>query len=372
MVRIIFAVLWVVSAAVVTAEQAVNPPPRPLHLVGEHWTPYEPPTEFPPDANVYIIQKGDTLWDLANKFLGNPYLWPQIWEQNRYIRDAHWIYPGDPLVVGVKAAEVPPQPPAEAAGAAGAGAEGAGGEAAGAEAGAPAEEAVELLPVGGEDDVYCFGYLAPVEEKPSLTVISAEQGQYQEEFFTGDIVYLSGGTAEGVEAGQEYFLVLPHREVRHPATQAVLGKAMRYLGSIRVLCAQDHTATAEIISSCDAVVVGAWLKPFEPIPIPMAALGTPTGRCDLPNEKPKGYIVYSKDDILSFGHDTVVMIDLGTSDNLAPGSLCTVYRDNPAPTAPRIVLGELAVLTAGDHWASGRIIAQSNLPMAVGDRIEVK
>ena len=26
----------------------------------------------------------------------NPYLWPQIWDQNRYITDAHWIYPGDP------------------------------------------------------------------------------------------------------------------------------------------------------------------------------------------------------------------------------------------------------------------------------------
>jgi len=371
MVRIILAILWVVSAAVATAEQAVNPPPRPLHLVGEHWTPYEPPTEFPPDANVYIIEKGDTLWDLAKKFLGDPYLWPQIWENNRYIRDAHWIYPGDPLVVGVKTAQVPEPAAAEPTAAPGAEEVGAGATAAEAAAAAPTEEALELVPVGAEDDVYCFGYLAPADEKPSLTVVAAEQMQYQIEYFTGDIVYLSGGTAEGVEAGQEYFLVLPHHEIKHPATRAVLGKAMRYLGTARVLCAQDHTATAEIISSCDAVAIGSWLKPFEPIPIPMSVLSAPTGRCDLPNEKPKGYIVYSKDDIISFGQDTVVIVDLGTADELAPGSLCTIYRDNPVAGAPRIVLGELAVLTAGEHWATGKIM-QSSLPMVVGDRIEVK
>jgi len=52
----------------------------------------------PADAQqIHVIVKGDTLWALAGKFLGNPYLWPQIWEKNQYILDAHWIYPGDPL-----------------------------------------------------------------------------------------------------------------------------------------------------------------------------------------------------------------------------------------------------------------------------------
>ena len=31
-----------------------------------------------PDAT-YIIKKGDTLWDLAFLFLGDPFLWQQIW-----------------------------------------------------------------------------------------------------------------------------------------------------------------------------------------------------------------------------------------------------------------------------------------------------
>ncbi len=375
MVRGIVALLAVLVASVAMAEQAVNPPPQPLHRVGDHWTPYDPPTEFPPGTNVYIIQPGDTLWDLAAKSLGNPYLWPQIWEQNQYIRDAHWIYPGDPLVIGVKAAEAPAAPTAgEAGGAAEApaptGGEGAAGAPVGEGPGVEAE-ALELVPLGSEDDIYCFGFLGPADAQPELAVISAEQVQYQASFFTGDIVYLSKGSAEGVAAGQEYFLVNPGRVVRHPATNAVLGRIMRYVGHVRVLCVQEHSATAEIMSSCDEVRIGDWLKPFEALPIPMVALSAPTTRCDLPNDQPKGYIVYSKDDVVTFGQDHVVLIDLGAADNLAPGTVCTLYRDNPVAGAPRIVLGEAGVLTVGEHWASAKIMS-SSLPLAVGDRVEVK
>ena len=77
-------------------------PPKNLKKVGDHWTAWDPPMDLPPDAEVHIIQSGDTLWDLAEAFLGNPYLWPQIWERNSYILDAHWIYPGDPLVLGIR------------------------------------------------------------------------------------------------------------------------------------------------------------------------------------------------------------------------------------------------------------------------------
>src|SRR4029079_1502691 len=89
-----------------TAVLADDRPPRDLHLVGDHWTPWNPPTEFPEGAKVYTIVRGDTLWDLAAKNLGNPYLWPQIWEKNQYILDAHWIYPCAALVLSIEAVPV--------------------------------------------------------------------------------------------------------------------------------------------------------------------------------------------------------------------------------------------------------------------------
>lgn len=56
-------------------------------------------------AGAYIVKKGDTLWDLSEEFLGDPFEWPDLWEKNRHIQDPHWIYPGDSIYFGEEQAE---------------------------------------------------------------------------------------------------------------------------------------------------------------------------------------------------------------------------------------------------------------------------
>ena len=69
--------------------------------IAAHQSRWDYPREVTPPAGfqVHIVQKGDTLWDLGTKYLGNPFSWPQIWELNKWVKDPHWIYPGDPLIV---------------------------------------------------------------------------------------------------------------------------------------------------------------------------------------------------------------------------------------------------------------------------------
>lgn len=46
-----------------------------------------------------VINRGDTLWDLAGKYYDDPFLWPNFHNYN-YISNPDLIYPGERLVIG--------------------------------------------------------------------------------------------------------------------------------------------------------------------------------------------------------------------------------------------------------------------------------
>src|SRR5438093_3910914 len=175
------------------AQQTAPPPPTGLSIgpatVPRHWSKYRYPETIPDGATYYIIVSGYTLWDLAGKYLGNPYLWPQIWDQNRYIIDAHWIYPGDPLIMP-KVALV-----SERAGEAGAPTAGAEEAEAGARGQVIARPGPgeELVPAIEEMALQCAHYVVSDGEDDSLYILGSEQGATKVAFSERDILYLSKG-----------------------------------------------------------------------------------------------------------------------------------------------------------------------------------
>ena len=246
-------------------------------------------------------------------------------------------------------------------------------------------------PMGYESNLYCFGYLGPAREQFPLVTIGAENLIEQADFTTGDLMYVNGGTEQGLKEGDEFWLVTEEKDVIHPITSKSIGRYYQFRGRSVVIAAQGRSATVRVTSSCGDVPLGSALKPFEPIPIPLARKTPPAQAGDPPSGKAMGYIVNSKDGLVAIGSDSTVIVDLGVEQGLQPGDFLTIFRyaqgreygirpvgaswELKAPPKgmdiPRTYLGEIAVLMVGDRWAIGRVTDSYRL-IEVGDQVELK
>ena len=297
-------------------------PPRQLTKVADgHWTPYTLPEAPPEGAEVYTIVQGDTLSALAQQKMGSWLLWPQIWDLNPYITDAHWIYPGDPLFIKkpqVVNEQVPvgetitpkiegPQP------AAGAGS-------------MQIEEEAAMPPVTARD-VYCSGYITKNFRKPHLTLLSGNEPS-REALGTGNVVYLNEGKADGIEPGALYGIIEVGQEVSHPQTGKPLGIFIRKVGQAKILTVQEHTSIAEISQACDEITYGDVLVPWKAIPIPWDIKRADSLPLEVAVDQDKymGRVIWTEDRLQSTGQHSLVYVNLGAAHKILPGDKLWFFR----------------------------------------------
>lgn len=340
--------------------------------IAPHWSRYEYPTEIGEGIPYYIIRKGDTLWDLASRFLDTPYLWPQIWNQNPYITDAHWIYPGDPLSLGelwvVSEEAGQPEDYSDAATRVGdADAE----EAARRRA---AAEADRLFPASSPQIVQCSPYIVPSPEDESIRIIGNDNDDgrlIKMAVASGEIVYLGRGADDGLQPGDRFTVHHRRRKVSHPDGGS-LGWRIETVAEARVLLVQPDSAAAVVEKACMDVRTGDYLLPYQERPVPYLTREPFADMLTPPSGKAQGAIVGLDDPRLAVGAGHIVNVDLGSSDGVTPGQRLVAFRMNdPGIEASRFVLGELAVLMVREETATATIL-QSYREILAGDRVELK
>lgn len=374
--------------------------------VEEHWSPYDYPRQIEAGIKSHVIVKGDTLWDIAQQYFNNPTLWPQIYQANPYIKDPDLIYPGDPLVLEIGVV-VTDQSIADSLGQPTAGEPGEGQPGEGDELAELAEfsefdeeageEGVQvsdraqttslmgsgtelvIIPAGDRSDIECSTYLYPVDSRkytlPFSMYIVGGENPTKQSFAVDDVVYVNKGAEDGLAAGDIFGIRREIGLVKNPENNKdIVGVAIDQIGRLRIIAVQDTGSTAVIIDSCDAALRGDLLVPFEQEPIPLITEMPPFDRWSEFNKEGSGYIVCSEDQIEALGRGNLVNIDKGILDNIAPGDIFIVYRNNPNNNPkkglllPDIYLGQGVALRSNESTSVMKIIESVDV-IKIGDRV---
>jgi len=312
------------------------------------------------EEQIYTIKKGDTLWGLSQRFIDDPYYWPDMWADNPEITNPHLIFPGQKILIHdgrleiipayqeAKQEEVKEAPPAEEKMA---------------EPEPKPAEVLQLTTTGVESFIRTsetpFGTLIDTVDNRSLLT-------------KGDLVFLKMLDGNSATVGDTYGLFMRGNVIKHPQTQEEIGTMMHNLGFLQVTEINKNTVSAKIGEVYREIERGAEL--FEYIP-PRKELTLKRASAEL-----NGTIVAINDNKISIATNDVIYIDLGSDDGLQSGNLFYISRPRMVSAKvlkeageidlPDSVLGAAVVIEAHAKTASA-VIIKSVDAMQIGDKVTV-
>ncbi len=182
----------------------------------------------------------------------------------------------------------------------------------------------------------------------ALRVIGSQDPMPRSLFGDRDLLVIGGGTASGVQLGQQYFI----RRVIHFGS-GDRGRGIRTLGWLRVVAVNGTNAIAVVDHACGGIVSSDYLSAFTaPVIPPGVERDTTTGE---PDFSTLGHIVGGDEDRSAVGTGDFVLIDWGSQQGLTAGARFSIYRDVGINGMPLSSVGEGVVISIGAATAQARI-----------------
>jgi len=283
----------------------------------------------------YTVQKGDTLWDLSEKFANSPWEWPELWHYNPDIENPHWIYPGQKILIYKK--------------------EWAGKK----EAPKPAEEPAAEAPkkIYHYEMINSVGFIRQTAVTPSGTIFNATDDKTL--VSEGDTVYLRPGDGPPLAAGELYTIYRTFEIDTDLLTDKSPGIQHYLTGVVEVTEIQSKYAIAKVVKAFRDIHYEDMVMPLkkraQDIELKEAVDGL-TGR-----------IIRSEERNALIGQYKLAFINKGENDGVEVGQSYNILHQPvaaPEPGAEPIGLkpinvGEILVLHTEATTATGLITAST-------------
>ena len=311
----------------------------------------------PDHPQVYVVKKGDTLWDISNVFLKDPWRWPQLWRVNPQVKNPHLIYPGDelnlvyidgkPQLVLKRGRDVKLTPAVRTT---------------------PIERAIPAIPLEAINAFLNRGRIVEVgvlEKAPY--VLSGKEGHIVGG--AGDEIY---GRGEFDASGQTSYGIFRKGEVFvDPDTGETLGVQALDIGLAKLISVEKDVATLALNRSTQEVRRSDRLLPEEEREI--NANFFPSA----PDQDIHGRLLAVEGGVSQIGFMSVVVISKGAREGLKDGDLLAIYKTgetvkdpmtNDLVKTPDFRAGLLMVFRVFDKVSYG-LVLRAERPLKVNDSV---
>lgn len=319
------------------------------------------------ESEEYIIQKGDTLWDISDTKLKDTFLWPKLWSVNPHVDNPDMIYPG--LKIRIPSREelmrVSPLPVKRTAPQVKARKK-------------PFRKAPKLkrqyvvdrnrfIASGWIDDgfpsvgkiIYSPGDRR-VLGKDEIAYLQFSSDDYSSSSKTKNIALSLVRSKEDIagkdKLGKEFYVIRNIKLVRHPVTDKKLGYQIRVVGVVKIIGQDSEMPKAKITRSFEDINVGDGLMPYKHLEPPLI-----TDKIQTPAQK--GYIVETHLNSVLSEEGTIIFLDKGQKDGVKPGDIYSVFSDSPTESP----IGEIRVVLS-KPTTSNAVVLESVHEILTGDK----